>query len=726
MTKSFSVDARAILTLGRDSIKDHTTALVELVKNSYDADATKVEVEVSVKSKSPFIRIADNGCGMTESDIDNNWLRIGFSEKTTERVSALNRRRTGEKGIGRISADRLGAILELYTKAKGKVYALRVDWNKFDVKGKDLATILIDEILNAVINIPRTSDEREPKSGTELIIKKLRQSWTEADIEALHRELSTLVSPFKSVNDFQVTINTDVAKGYSGAVDSEFYQTAEIRLDVEFYGESEVTYTITDREEQKGGNKKQHTLHWRDLVQRPAQSSHQNLRCGPVSLTLMFFPRKAEILSGTKFSLRDLRQFLNNNAGVSIYRDNIRVKPYGNPKEPEGDWLGLGTRLARNPAGAGRASFKVSPTQIVGAVFVSRDRNPLLIDSSSREGLIQGEAFNDLRALVIGCVTLLEAHYNKKFIEEKSKAKKVTSPSEEVKTLNKELRVLQKDLKSIAPMIAKNSSARMEHALEQVELVSDRIEQAQKSITELQSQASVYRGLATIGIAATVFGHETQSSISGFIGSVHTVNGLLKQSPPRVEEAIEEIDVAIEYADKVSAWGAFALTRIQRDKRRRTIVNIKSIADGIISELKPALDALNIIIEAKVCPVKGRTFAMDVEAVLINLLTNAYTACQQGRRRRIIRAEVKPSNEGDVAGFEIVVADSGPGVAKEFRERIWDPLFSTRTNAEGNQIGTGLGLAIIQSIVDDLHGVRRLDADPELKGARFSVWLPLA
>jgi signal transduction histidine kinase len=231
--------------------------------------------------------------------------------------------------------------------------------------------------------------------------------------------------------------------------------------------------------------------------------------------------------------------------------------------------------------------------------------------------------------------------------------------------------------------------------------------------------------LATIGIAATVFGHETQTSITGFIGSAHTVTGLLKQSPPRVEEAIEEMEVAIDYAAKVSAWGAFALTRIQRDKRRRTKVNIKRIADGLIRELKPSLDALNINIEPKINQIEGRAFAMDVEAVLINLLTNAYEACQQGRRSRIIKVEVGPKKEGDAAGFEIIVADSGPGVAKEFRERIWEPMFSTRTNGEGKQIGTGLGLAIVQSVVDDLNGIRRLDNDPELRGARFSIWLPL-
>src|SRR5215210_5283070 len=122
MSKTFTVDARSILMLGRDSIKDHTTALVELVKNSYDADATKVEVGIYGNVSQPYIRVADNGCGMTERQVENNWLKIGFSEKKTERVSKLKRRKTGEKGIGRLSADRLGSLLELRTRAAGKVY----------------------------------------------------------------------------------------------------------------------------------------------------------------------------------------------------------------------------------------------------------------------------------------------------------------------------------------------------------------------------------------------------------------------------------------------------------------------------------------------------------------------------------------------------------------------------------------------------------------------------
>lgn len=86
--KNFTVDARTIIHLGRESIKDHTTALIELVKNSYDADASVVEVEIYQKETLNKIRIADNGIGMTECDIDNSWLRIGFSEKKLNKLSA--------------------------------------------------------------------------------------------------------------------------------------------------------------------------------------------------------------------------------------------------------------------------------------------------------------------------------------------------------------------------------------------------------------------------------------------------------------------------------------------------------------------------------------------------------------------------------------------------------------------------------------------------------------
>ncbi|HEX8677190.1 MAG TPA: ATP-binding protein, partial [Segetibacter sp.] len=101
------------------------------------------------------------------------------------------------------------------------------------------------------------------------------------------------------------------------------------------------------------------------------------------------------------------------------------------------------------------------------------------------------------------------------------------------------------------------------------------------------------------------------------------------------------------------------------------------------------------------------------------------TACQQKTRKRSIRIEVHPKKESHVDGVEIIVADTGPGIAKQFNERVWEPLFTTKTNEQGRQAGTGLGLAIVQSIVDELGGIRKISADEDLKGSRFSIWLPL-
>ena len=124
----FYIDAKTLIHLGRDSIKDHSTALLELVKNSYDADATKVDIEIFSETKD-LIRVADNGFGMTPDELKNSWLRIGYSGKRVSTKSKLGRRKTGEKGIGRISTDRLGSILELRTKSKdAQLIGLKVNF----------------------------------------------------------------------------------------------------------------------------------------------------------------------------------------------------------------------------------------------------------------------------------------------------------------------------------------------------------------------------------------------------------------------------------------------------------------------------------------------------------------------------------------------------------------------------------------------------------------------
>src|ERR1700686_833058 len=356
MAKHFSVDARAMLTWGRESIKDHTTAVLELVKNSYDAGAAIVEVQIWTglfAEGGSHIRIADDGIGMSSEDVANHWLRLGYSAKREEKFTPRGRRRTGEKGVGRISAERLGAVLELRSQAAAKSpVGLRVNWNEFELPGRDLDVIEVQEL--AIINffVPQPSPWNEKnemfgpapdpipnsikRAGTELLIRDLRQDWDEKDIQELRRLLSVLTSPFESVKDFQVRIDNNVESACNCVVPSPLMASAAVEADFSLGPEGMVTGNITYRSpESRRRVKNRISVPFDQLVhpkpRSDAQTSPAKLlkRLGSVSTRLLFYPQRAETVRGLDLNLSDLREFLQSNAGVRVYRDGIRVPPYG-------------------------------------------------------------------------------------------------------------------------------------------------------------------------------------------------------------------------------------------------------------------------------------------------------------------------------------------------------------------------------------------------------------
>jgi signal transduction histidine kinase len=741
----FFVDAKTLIHLGRDSIKDHTTALIELVKNSYDADAHTVNVDIF--SKQNVIRVADNGFGMTKDQLLNNWLRIGFSSKRQSKVSELGRRKTGEKGIGRISTDRLGAKLELISKTEADgLVGLRVDWDEFDTEGKDVADINVELTQPDKIELPLT-DGKESKSGTEIRITDLRQPWTVSNIEGLYYELSALTPPFHVISDFGINLDNDVSEEFSKPVDSKYYTAAEIEVTTIFDGSNEVFYSIKDKYSKETIIE---TIDLRQFANKTTKGNSEGrdeselvgketlppmLNCGPVEVRLLFFVREGASVANLDFRLSDLREFLDNNAGVKVYRDQIAVKPYGFPKAQMGyDWLALAQRKARNPAGISRADeYAVTPNQVVGAVFISRDNNKLLTDSAAREGLVESEGFYDMKEFVYATLRLLEAHRARIYptIEKNKNIKKKESAHREAEKLKERLGSVKEDLSSLRTEIEDNGeSARpmsflkpISRTIEKVEAIAEDVE---ITITELLNWQRVLNGLATIGISSAVFGHETEGSITQFQGSTNTAIKFIKLAQPNTIKALEELEKAYRHSKRVAAWGAYALTRVQKEKRSRRNTPILKTIESVVKELRPAFEASSIHLYVTGSAVVSKTFQMDIESILVNLLTNAYTACLLKGGERKIRVHVEREDVDGVSGYFFSVADTGPGIAKEFESRIFDPLFSTKSaaNNESRSVGTGLGLTIVRSVIEELDGKISFTRDSELKGANFKIWLP--
>lgn len=722
MVKKFTIDARLILQLGRDSIKDHSTALVELVKNSFDADASKVEVEIYNKGNNRHIRVADNGFGMTESEIDTNWLRIGFSEKKNAKTSKKGRRKTGEKGIGRIASDRLGACLKMVTKAENdSLQGIEVNWDEFDVVGKTIDNIELKNLENPVINIPIRKGELSRNTGTELIISNLRTDWTEDNIKNLYQELSYFAPLFS--DEFEIEIRNDINPAYSKAVKSAIFETAEIELTLHYDGINTLIYEFKNKLV-PDKNKTEIFL----LQQFMQQKKFSPLPCGAIDLKLFFFIRKSGLLEGTNFSLSDLKDFLSENYGVKLYRDNVVVKPYGFSNNQFGqDWLGLDVEKSRDPAGLGRESYRVNANNIVGYAYFTRDKNPSLIDSSAREGLVENEAFYSLKDIINASVKLLgnyRVDINKEFVKNKKIIDKEKSTNKYLNSLRAKLTTVVLDINAIKSIVEKHKEIKGNPLVNTVNTIEKVITETEKTFEELLDEKRVLSALATLGISSAVFGHETESAITTFKDNANNAKGYLIKEKPDITVAVEQLNEALNQARLISSWGLFALSRIEKEKRIKRNRRVTEIIKKVLEQIKPAFDALDIEVLPKLENVIASTYAMDIESIFLNLLTNAFSAVPNSERKRQIKIILDHENRGEIKGMVISVSDSGPGIAPEYRDKIWEPLFTTKIGNKERQSGTGLGLTIVRSIVTELEGEITLETDKELKGAKFTIWLP--
>lgn len=416
---SFRPRARLIRTIGDRLISGPEAAVIELIKNSHDADASfaKITFVPPFSGKDGYILIEDDGHGMTLEDVEQKWMEPATSDKRDRKFSRNGRQLLGSKGIGRFAASRLGKILELRTVAEldfdhpneNRVFQEtripRIDWNAFeDVKYLDDVRFPVESILT------------DAHPGTMLKISSLRDDWSELGIRILYEELRKLISPVPSENQGAFRILLDLSRclpencGFNGrsifsnnngvSSESKDYEQYEVRpfpileasdyaIDGIFDENGEFSGTMTIR---RGGLEPEVIG-----LKVPLSSDLEEQPCGVVLIKLHIFDREAEAIRSTaekagfgRIGVREARRLLDNVCGVGIYRSGFRIRPYG---DSENDWLTLDAKRVQNP------SLKIGRNQIAGIVIVDSEEDSNLIERSSREGLEENGSFRRLRSL---------------------------------------------------------------------------------------------------------------------------------------------------------------------------------------------------------------------------------------------------------------------------------------------------------------------------------------
>ena len=742
----FEIDARVPIQLGRESISSSVVAVSELVKNAYDADSELVNILFSeIETPNAALVIQDDGDGMDAELLANYWLRIGTDYKTESlRSNTKKRVLTGAKGLGRLGIDRLCNELVLQTKCEGMDHALElsVQWSRYEEKGKALSDIRHDlyKVSLPIVDELGEAFHDEGSKGTRLIMKGLKDKWSADFVGELRQELSLLISPFAGVNDFKVQLQAAPDEGGELLTATNMLAAAEWVLEASLNKKNEVTLTL--QSDKHGEKYSEGPYAWADWIKTQGTVP----QCGPFDFLMYFIPLDRPVLKSLEFTLKDRTEFMEANQGIRIYRDCFRVRPYGEPSG-RGDWLDLGLRRSKRPEGITQVGWKVGPHQVVGAVFIGRAENPLLVDQTNREGIVAGQAFSDLRAAVHRAIDYFEskAHtsaVNRKARKESDRAKEAAD--ETASSARRQLDELQSQVAEAIETI--RTSVVPDHvkaALSKVKTVvksaGEAIRAAEslddvrvKEVAELEYEKDTMANLASLGILTVCFGHEakeyaTHGARNALRLKENYRSGHLELLPPYDERFAKDLDIIIESTEFIRNFASLALGNVRPDKRRRTNVDLSSVVAGVFDTLALSLRRQNITPDLsgvpETCP-PIRAFQIDWESIVLNLTTNAVAALKRipaENRHIMVRID---GNEDEVA---LTFADSGIGIEAGTETRIFDPMFSTKRNRKGQVEGTGMGLAIVRTFVEDhSNGTIDVSSPGRLGGAEFVLRVPRA
>ncbi|MCK1513035.1 ATP-binding protein [Bradyrhizobium sp. 190] len=688
----FRPRARLLQLLGDQLIGSPRLAVFELVKNAYDADAEQVTVTIEdLGTNDASITVEDDGEGMTIDTIKNIWLVPAHDHRELQRLAKkrtrLNRLPLGEKGVGRFAVHKLGDHIELITRAKNSdECVVKIDWSSLIEKG-----FLSDAKVTIRTRTPTVFKGRN--TGTRIIISKLRENdWSRGDVRRLFRQITSISSPFeersdrfeaslhvpdhpdwiKSVPDVETLLGRAPWKfTFSISADGklnwtyEFRGIAAIKLPARTIKKRSETLLLSDVREDTAG-----------LVRKGkgrVTADQAFLKgIGPVKGQFYIFDRDRAVLNKLGDS-QLIQNYLDENGGIRVYRDGIRVYNYG---EPGDDWLGLDLRRVNAP------TRNISRNIIVGALDLSLEDSVLLKEKTNREGFIETDAYERFKRVVLGALGLAETERK----IDKDSIRQLTT-----KGYDPEVERIQKPLEELRVAVRRHKLSN------ELEPLIDKVERDYAEMRDTMLRA----GLSGMGLAV-VF-HEIEQGVRVLFNAIES-GGNRDSIQTQARELVRILDGFTELLRKGDRQ-THALNHLIKRARdlaspRFRIHNVRLVC--------PALE-----------PGAPELSANFAYSLVLGAMTNIIDNAIFWLKARWPEETQKPSKRAIYIGIDtdlapgspaIVIADTGPGFQDD-PERLVRPFFSRRPD------GMGVGL-YYSNMVMEINGGRLLFPD------RDSVDLP--
>lgn len=700
---------RHILTIGRELIQDHAAAIIELVKNAYDADSPLVKILIKKNNelKNYSVLISDTGHGMSRDDVLKKWLVPSTDDKLKRKESINGRVMQGRKGVGRYAVALLGDHLNIKTVTQeGECTKVSLCWSDFErATYLDQVDVTVDTIKDSSLT-----------QGTTIEIigdEKFFKEWNEKQVNKLIFELKKLIVPLDMSKQNKGSKNQkfSIFLEVESDLKAEVIRNVEIKpypivdyFDYRIYGtvhadgSAILTYAC-----QKSENIQNDDINFQFKVETSIENRtylvSAPLQCGELVFDIRVYDRDPEALEALikrgnftkntinnengsskknqEFTKTDTKKLLDEYNGLGVFRNGFRLRPMGDPGY---DWLLLDSRRVQNP------SLRIGINQVIGYVKIQSEEYSNLIEKSARDGLKDNQAYADLISVTQQVIAELETRrFNYRKINGLSRpALKIEQEFEKLFTFD--------DLKFDIKKSLDDEGVSLETSERIFQSIDKKSEIQNKAVEEIRKAVSVYQTQAMLGKIINQILHEGRRPLGYFKNEIPNFEFFLQEylENKSTDDLIEVENIAkgtvknakdfVDLFEKISPLAAAKRGNKKHEKIYDCIQDSIKLFTSKISLLNISIK-INVDKEATIL-----SWRQDISIIFSNLIENSIYWLENHNGSKCIFIELTYENSKPVINYY----DNGPGIDSTSIESgsIFEPGYTKKVN------GTGLGLSI--------------------------------